>query len=47
MAQHWDGFSQAKGIKIWDDNASRAFLDSRGLSHRCVPCVAWGMNDAL
>ena len=23
-----------KGIKIWDGNGSRAFLDSRGLSHR-------------
>jgi thymidylate synthase len=25
---------QDKGIKIWDGNASREFLDSRGLSHR-------------
>lgn len=24
----------AKGVKIWDANASREFLDSRGLSHR-------------
>lgn len=25
---------QAKGVHIWDGNASRAFLDARGLSHR-------------
>ena len=25
-----------KGVKIWDGNASREFLDSRGLSHRRV-----------
>lgn len=25
---------QAKGVRIWDGNASREFLDSRGLRHR-------------
>jgi thymidylate synthase len=25
---------QEKGIKIWDGNASREFLDGRGLGHR-------------
>ncbi len=31
------GALKRKGVGIWDGNASRAYLDSVGLRHRCAP----------
>jgi len=41
------GALKRKGVGIWDGNASRAFLDSVGLRHRCAPRPAtWGLRRA-